>query len=184
MVKFLSYCEACSDQQCLWAMSLWWEYRYPQVLQTEFLPWVGRKGGALEVAQHNSIFSFYDPCSLFHEAYLVPWRTQQKVHSLLSVSHSVMADSSRFHRPQPTRLLCPWILQGRILGWVAIPFSFPLRCHLLLTFTEGSLRQAYLLSVVSEHHPPEAGARVSLHLQRPKLDSKEYLDSHCWWHLV
>ena len=44
MVKFLSYYKACSDQQCLWAMhvALWGEaHRYPQVLQTEFLHWVG-----------------------------------------------------------------------------------------------------------------------------------------------
>ena len=58
----------------------------------------GRIRGALEVAQHNSKFNFYDPYSLFHEAYLVPWRTkcakaiQHKVHSLLSVSCSVMSD--------------------------------------------------------------------------------------------
>ena len=46
--------------------------------------------------------------------------------------------------------------------------SFPLGCHIFLMITEGSSRQAYLLSVVFEHHLPEAGAQVSLHHQRPK----------------
>ena len=34
-----------------------------------------------------------------------------------------MSNSVRPHRRQPTRLLCPWILQARILEWVAISFS-------------------------------------------------------------
>ena len=36
---------------------------------------------------------------------------------------SVMSYSVRLHRQQPTRLLCPWDLQARILGWDAISFS-------------------------------------------------------------
>ena len=36
---------------------------------------------------------------------------------------SVVSDSVRPHRRQPTRLLCPWGLQARILEWVAISFS-------------------------------------------------------------
>ena len=39
-----------------------------------------------------------------------------------SVSCSVFSDSVT-PGLQPTRLLCPWILQGRTLEWVAIPFS-------------------------------------------------------------
>ena len=35
----------------------------------------------------------------------------------------VAAALSRPHGPQPTRLLCPWILQGRTLEWVAMLFS-------------------------------------------------------------
>ena len=38
-----------------------------------------------------------------------------------SVSHSVMSNSLRSHRLQPTRLLRPWD-SLRILEWVAIPF--------------------------------------------------------------
>ena len=34
-----------------------------------------------------------------------------------------MSDSVRTHRWQPTRLLCPWDSSGKILEWVAIPFS-------------------------------------------------------------
>ena len=37
---------------------------------------------------------------------------------------SVMSNSLRPHGLQPARFLCPWILQARILGWVAISF-FP-----------------------------------------------------------
>ena len=47
-------------------------------------------------------------------------------------SRSVVSDSSRPHRLQPTRLLCPWDFPGKStgvgchcllrLGWVAIPF--------------------------------------------------------------
>ncbi|XP_043312755.1 retinoic acid early transcript 1E-like isoform X1 [Cervus canadensis] len=36
---------------------------------------------------------------------------------------SVVSASLRPHGLQPTRLLCPWILQARILGWVAVSFS-------------------------------------------------------------
>ena len=39
------------------------------------------------------------------------------------VSCSVVSDSLWPHGLQPTRLLCPWILQARILEWVAISFS-------------------------------------------------------------
>ena len=38
-------------------------------------------------------------------------------------SRSVVSDSLRPHGLYPTRLLCPWILQARILEWAAIPFS-------------------------------------------------------------
>ena len=38
-------------------------------------------------------------------------------------SHSVVSDSVRPHRRQPTRLPHPGILQARILEWVAISFS-------------------------------------------------------------
>ena len=38
-------------------------------------------------------------------------------------SHSVVSDSSRPHGLQPTRLLCPWIFQARIVEWGAIAFS-------------------------------------------------------------
>ena len=34
-----------------------------------------------------------------------------------------MSDSVQSHRQQPTRFLCPGILQARILEWVAISFS-------------------------------------------------------------
>ncbi|XP_070950931.1 transmembrane protein 269 isoform X7 [Macaca nemestrina] len=33
---------------------------------------------------------------------------------------------------------------------------------------------------VFEHHLPETGTQASLHRQRPKLDSKEFLGSYCW----
>ena len=36
---------------------------------------------------------------------------------------SVVSDSLRPHRRQPTRLPVPWILQARTLEWVAISFS-------------------------------------------------------------
>ena len=36
---------------------------------------------------------------------------------------SVVSDSVRPCGPQPTMLLCPWILQVRILEWVAMPSS-------------------------------------------------------------
>ena len=38
------------------------------------------------------------------------------------VSLSVVSDSA-LHGLQPTKLLCPWNLQARILEWVAMPFS-------------------------------------------------------------
>ena len=38
-------------------------------------------------------------------------------------SHSVMSNSSWSHGLQPTRLLCPWIFQARVLEWGAIAFS-------------------------------------------------------------
>ena len=41
----------------------------------------------------------------------------------ISISHSVMFDSLQPHGLQPARLLCSWILQARILQWVANPFS-------------------------------------------------------------
>ena len=41
----------------------------------------------------------------------------------MCASCSVASDSLRAHGLQPTRLLCPWILQARILEWVAMPAS-------------------------------------------------------------
>ena len=41
----------------------------------------------------------------------------------MCVSRSVMSDSSRPRGMYPTRLLCPWIFQARILERVAISFS-------------------------------------------------------------
>ena len=38
-------------------------------------------------------------------------------------SHSVVSDSLLPHGLQPTRLLCPWILQASTLEWVAISYS-------------------------------------------------------------
>ena len=38
-------------------------------------------------------------------------------------SRSVVSNSSRPHRLQPTRLLCPWVFQARVLEWGAIAFS-------------------------------------------------------------
>ena len=40
-----------------------------------------------------------------------------------SVSHSVMSESLWSYGLWPTRLLCPWISQVRILEWIAISFS-------------------------------------------------------------
>ena len=45
-----------------------------------------------------------------------PWKWSE------SVSCSVVSDSLPLHGLQPTRLLCPWILQAGILEWVAMPF--------------------------------------------------------------
>ena len=42
---------------------------------------------------------------------------------LLLFSCSVMSDPLRPHGLQHTRLLCPWILQERILEWIAISSS-------------------------------------------------------------
>ena len=39
------------------------------------------------------------------------------------LSRSVVSDSLWPHGLQPTRLLCPWISQARILEWVAMPAS-------------------------------------------------------------
>ena len=41
------------------------------------------------------------------------------VHSVASV----VSDSLQPHGPEPSRLLCPWILQARILEWVGISSS-------------------------------------------------------------
>ena len=35
-------------------------------------------------------------------------------------SHSVVSDSYRPHELQPTRLLCPWVFQARVLEWGVI----------------------------------------------------------------
>jgi hypothetical protein len=56
--------------------------------------------------------------------------------------------------------------------------------HVSQMVTEGSSKKAYQQSVEFAHHLPEEGAQVFLHHQRPKLDSKEFLYSHCWWHLI
>ena len=49
------------------------------------------------------------------------WLSKQEIS--VCVSPSVMSDSLRPHALWPARLLCLWILQTRILEWVAIPFS-------------------------------------------------------------
>ena len=41
---------------------------------------------------------------------------------LLLFSQKVVLNSLRLHGLQPTKLLCHWILQARILEWVAISF--------------------------------------------------------------
>ena len=58
-------------------------------------------------------------------------------------SRSVVPDSSRPHGLQPTRLLCPWIFQARVLEWGAIAFSAQnadigkFWCHFFLTLAAG-----------------------------------------------
>ena len=54
-----------------------------------------------------------------------------------------MSDSVRPHRRQPTRLLCPWILQVRVLEWGAIAFSAD-RSSLITGAIIISLRSASL----------------------------------------
>ena len=89
---------------------------------------IGRIRGALEVAQHNSKFNFYDPYSLFHEAYLVPWRTkcakvtQDKVHSLFSVSRSVMSDCDSMDHSAPGSSVHGSLRQEY---WSGLPFPSP-----------------------------------------------------------
>ena len=39
------------------------------------------------------------------------------------LSHSVLSNCLQPHRLESARLLCPGILQARILEWVAVPFS-------------------------------------------------------------
>ena len=54
-----------------------------------------------------------------HKSVISDW-----VHTLLLLlRRSVVSDSVRPHRRQPTRLLCPWDLQARTLEWVSISFS-------------------------------------------------------------
>ena len=65
-------------------------------------------------------------------------------HIFMCVSCSVLSDCLRPHGLQLTRLLCPWISQARILGWVAIPFSrgsYQPRDHIHVSFISciGSL---------------------------------------------
>ena len=43
--------------------------------------------------------------------------------SVCGVSRSVTSDSLQPRELQPSRLLCPWILQAIILEWVAMPSS-------------------------------------------------------------
>ena len=45
------------------------------------------------------------------------------VHSCAVLSHSVVSHSLRLHELEPARLLCPWILQARILEWIAMHSS-------------------------------------------------------------
>ena len=49
--------------------------------------------------------------------------TKWAVHLACSCSCSVASDSLWPRRLWPTRLLCPWDFQVRMLEWVAIPFS-------------------------------------------------------------
>ena len=55
---------------------------------------------------------FYLQHSLF-----VVWKWSE------SISHSVVSNSLWPHDLKSTRLLCPWILQARLLEWAAISFS-------------------------------------------------------------
>ena len=65
------------------------------------------------------------------DLHMARWRTLKPAISFWSlqlgrsvcVSRSVMSDSSRPRGMYPTRLLCPWIFQARILERVAISFS-------------------------------------------------------------
>ena len=68
------------------------------------------------------------------------WNSVLKVSRWVSDGRSVMSDSLRPHGLEPTRLLCPWNLEARILEWVAISFSMQFDfyiifiCHEMLFF--------------------------------------------------
>ena len=53
------------------------------------------------------------------------WKAGIDIHMLLLLllSHSVVSDSVRPHRQQPTRLPRPWDSPGKNMEWVAISFS-------------------------------------------------------------
>ena len=71
---------------------------------------------------------------------------------VLSVSPSVVPDSLRLHGLQPTRLLCPWDFQARILEWVAVSFS--IAACVMMTYSNLVLKDV--------RTPPQAcGGRVS-----------------------
>lgn len=147
-MKYLSSYEACSDSECVLGSedcSVRKGDGHPQwVIQTRFAHLLVGTGEALEFAQSNSKFNFYNPYTIYFMWSL----EEQSCHSQPQKSHPLM------------------------------------QCHILVMVTEGSLRQAYLLSVVFEHHLPEAGVQLSLHHQRPELDSKEFPGFHCWRHLI
>ena len=93
------------------------------------IPESGRSPGEGH-SNHSSILAWRIPWTE-ESAGLHPWGHKSVisdwVHTLLLLlllllSHSVVSDSVRPHRRQPTRLLCPWDLQARTLEWVAISY--------------------------------------------------------------
>ena len=67
----------------------------------------------------------------------------------LSVSRSVVPDSLQPHGLQPTRLLCPWYFQARILEWVAIWLSLGNAHYILIYCRISNTIYTYLCTVVS-----------------------------------
>ena len=68
----------------------------------------------LLLARHNEVRCHVSQCQTTNSLLF---------HSLLLLSHSVVSDSVRPHRRQPTRLLCPGVFQARIVEWATISFS-------------------------------------------------------------
>ena len=76
---------------------------------------------------HFAFTPFRDSINYISNLLLYLYKYQLYVNILFSVgitvSCSVVSDSLQPHGLHPTRLLCPWDSQARILEWVAIPFS-------------------------------------------------------------